>query len=91
MKTDTSEKGLEALIVAALTGQTSGSAPMGSEVREPRAAYGDAGYLEGDPNDYDREHAVDLDKLLDFLNKTQPKVVESLGLAEDGRGVLDQK
>lgn len=85
MATDTTEKGLEALIVAAMTGQTSlGSPVTGSEVREPQAPYGGAGYVEGDPDDYDREHTVGLNKLQEFLNKTQSKVVESLGLSEEG-------
>ncbi len=37
--TDTSEKGLESIIVASFVN--------------------DAGYQQGDPKDYDREHAVD--------------------------------
>jgi type I restriction enzyme, R subunit len=43
-----------------------------------------AGYAEGDSKDYDRDHAVDLAKLLDFLRTTQPEVVEQFGLANDG-------
>jgi len=82
--TDTSEKGLEALIVASLTEQPVSDKSTGSKIREARGTYSVAGYVEGDSNDYDREHAVDLAKLLDFLNKTQQKVVESLGLVEDG-------
>jgi len=62
--TDTSEKGLETIIVNSLCNE--------------------AGYQRGDPKDYDREHAVDLAKLLAFLSRTQPKVYESLGLAEEG-------
>jgi type I restriction enzyme, R subunit len=62
--TDTSEKGLEALIVTALIEES--------------------GYLAGDPSDYDREHALDLAKLLAFLRSTQPTAVEQLGLAEAG-------
>ena len=50
--TDTSEKGLESIIVASLVE--------------------DAGYVQGDPQDYDREHAIDLAKLLQFLAATQP-------------------
>ena len=46
MPTDTSEHGLESLIVASL-------------VKE-------AGYQQGNPEDYDREHAVDWPKLLSF-------------------------
>jgi type I restriction enzyme R subunit len=64
MTTDTSEKGLETLIVASLTGE--------------------AGYEQGKPEDYDRDHAVDLAKLLEFLQATQPEVVEQLGLDADG-------
>lgn len=63
-KTDTSEKGLESLIVASL-------------VQE-------AGYVAGDPKDFDREHAVDTAKLLQFLTATQPEVCTSLALTEDG-------
>lgn len=44
----------------------------------------DAGYAPGDPNDYDRDHAVDLEKLQAFLLITQPMAVEQLALGEDG-------
>lgn len=62
--TDTSEKGLESIIVASLVE--------------------DAGYVQGDPQDYDREHAVDLAKLLQFLAATQPETYEALGIDEEG-------
>jgi type I restriction enzyme R subunit len=64
MPTDTSEKGLESLIVSSLIE--------------------DAGYVAGDPKDYDREHSVDVAKLITFLKATQPEVVERLGIGEDG-------
>jgi type I restriction enzyme R subunit len=80
--TDISEKGLETLIVAALTGRE--PEPTGEEIRLRPLPYGGPDYVECDPKDYDREHAVDVAKLLAFLNVTQPKVVEVLGLAEDG-------
>ena len=48
-----------------------------------------AGYVQGDPKDYDRDHAVDLTKLLDFFLSTQPKVVSQLGL--DGEGIKLQQ
>lgn len=41
-------------------------------------------YVLGDPHDFDREHCVDLKQLLRFLEATQPKVLERLGIAEDG-------
>ncbi|MCL4543144.1 MAG: type I restriction endonuclease subunit R [Chloroflexi bacterium] len=81
--TDTSECGLEALIVAALTGQADVSAIATSAVCESRARYG-GGYVQGNPADYDRDHAVDVAKLLAFLRATQPKVVELLNLDTDG-------
>ena len=66
--TDTTEKGLENLIVAALTGTRSNAAPTGDGVHDPSAPYGGVGYVPGDPKDYDRDHAVDLAKLLAFLH-----------------------
>ena len=49
----------------------------------------DQGYALGDPKEYDRDHAVDLLKLLNFLLSTQPKVVSQLGL--DGEGIKLQQ
>ncbi|MFQ5851656.1 MAG: type I restriction endonuclease subunit R [Candidatus Binatia bacterium] len=83
MVTDTSEKGLESLIVAALTGNRSEGGQTGI-VADPAESYGGSGYVQGDPKDYDRDHAVDLAKLLGFLQTTQPDVFEKLGLANDG-------
>ena len=80
---DTSEKGLESLIVAAMTGHKTGQ-PDVPVVADERAKYGGVGYVSGDPEDYDRDHAVDLAKLLDFLQSTQSPVVEQLGLDADG-------
>lgn len=44
----------------------------------------EGGYERGDSKDYDREHAVDLAILLNFLKDTQPRAFDSLGLAQDG-------
>jgi type I restriction enzyme R subunit len=84
MKTDTSEKGLESLIVAALTGHDDESAPEPDKVRYQARGYGGAGYVQGDPRDYDRNHAVDLVKLLSFLEDIQPETVETLAIGQDG-------
>jgi len=62
--TDTSEKGLESIIVASLIGES--------------------GYVQGDAKDYDREHAIDLAKLLQFLVATQPDTFENIGIDEEG-------
>lgn len=44
----------------------------------------EGGYVQGDRDDYDRDHAVDLPKLLEFLKATQPKSFSQLGLETDG-------
>ncbi len=59
MHTDTTEKGLESLILAQMTS---------------------AGWLAGNPTDYDREYAVDLEKLTSFLQATQPRAIDALDL-----------
>lgn len=53
------------------------------EVHERPAAYS-AGWVCGRPEDYDREHCVDLAQLSAVLRETQPKAASSLSLAEDG-------
>jgi len=84
MTTDTSEKGLERLICTALTGAPCdpGTVQAGM-VREPGAPYGGSGWICGDPNDYDREYAVDPVQLRFFLRATQPKAAEALDLDQD--------
>ena len=62
--TDTSEWGLESLIVAGMVA---------------------AGWVQGQPSDYDREYTVDLEHLLRFLLATQPDTVTTLQLEEDGQ------
>ena len=59
MATDTSEKGLESIIVSALQQR---------------------GWIAGQPQEYEREHAVDLAQLTAFLEATQPKLFEALDL-----------
>jgi type I restriction enzyme R subunit len=80
---DTSEKGLESLIVSALVGAP-GEGPdrMGTGA-EPDLFFGGTQYVLGNPSAYDRDHAVDLEKLFEFLRATQPKVLEQLGITEN--------
>ena len=82
MTTDTTERGLERIICTALTGTACDPAQDGV-VQEPRAGYG-AGWVCGDPRDYDREYCVDLAQLSAFLGATQPEAAKSLDLAQDG-------
>lgn len=72
MPTDTTERGLETLIFAAMTEPSPGSPAEKSE------------WLAGKATDYDRGYCVDVPMLLAFLEATQPAVVAQLGLAEDG-------
>ena len=92
MTTDISEKGLEALIVAHLTGEVGSDEPLGA-VSDLRGRYRIGPYVEGNPKEYDRAHAVDWAKLLEFLQATQPKVVEQFDLENEGPqrlGLLDR-
>jgi hypothetical protein len=53
MPTDTSEKGLEALIVAAMTGPQAASPASVAAARQTAEPYGIPGWIPGDPHDYD--------------------------------------
>jgi type I restriction enzyme R subunit len=53
-------------------------------VAESPPFYNGAGYLCGDPADYDREYCVDLVQLSAFLRATQREVAEVLDLDEEG-------
>ena len=83
MTTDTSERGLERLICAALAGHPC-EPPSANTVAEPPASYGGVGWRGGSYLDYDREWCVDLVQLADFLRDTQPEAAEALALKEDG-------
>ena len=82
MTTDTSEEGIERLICEALTGAAC-DPPTDGVVRERPTSNG-AGWICGDPHDYDREFCLDLAQLSTFLRGTQPVAAGSLGLDEDG-------
>ena len=82
MKTDTSEKGLEDLIVAGLTGSGEGMLGNGS-VHEGAAGYGVGGWILGLAYDYNRDYALDLAQLSAFLAATQPELSQRLCLMQD--------
>lgn len=79
MTTDTSEKGLETLIMRHMTG-VDGLAVMPNKVTEPPAPYGGTGYFAGSPKDYDRAHALDVPQLFAFLRVTQPDAFKNLAM-----------
>ncbi|MPZ20586.1 MAG: DEAD/DEAH box helicase [Luteitalea sp.] len=82
MKTDTSERGLESLIVTAMTASAE-PAPLGEEPADRPVPTG-TGWLHGRPSDYDREYAVDVGQLIPFLMATQPEAASSLSLDDEG-------
>ena len=84
MTTDTSEWGLETLIVEHMTGRRTTTPPVGGMAEAPEPFIGLHNWLLGDPQDYNREYCVDLAQLTAFLRATQPEVAEALDLEQDG-------
>ena len=83
MSTDMTEKGLEDLIVAAMTGRPAASAGGGfAEAPEPFVGLHD--WRLGDPKSYDRAWTVDLAQLRALMAATQPPLVAALDLDRDG-------
>ena len=81
MTTDTSEKGLETLIMRHMTG-TDGLAVAPNRGAEAPAPYGGTGYFAGSALDYDRAHALDVPQLFAFLLSTQPDAFKKLAIAQ---------
>ncbi|MEP7303194.1 MAG: type I restriction endonuclease subunit R [Caldimonas sp.] len=81
MTTDTSEKGLETLIMRHMTG-TDGLAVPPNIVAERPLPYGGTGYAAGSAQDYDRPHALDVPLLFAFLRATQPEAFRKLAMAD---------
>ena len=84
MKTDTSEKGLEELIVRSMTGRTDVLVPAHEATETSVPVAGGTGWLLGDASHYDREYCVDLVQLRGFFLATQEHLVEALSLNTDG-------
>ena len=83
MTTDISEKGLEGLIVRAMTGRTDLLMPPHTPTGFDAPVSGGTGWLLGDPRHYDRGFCVDLVQLRGFLELTQPKAAQALALDSD--------
>ncbi len=82
MTTDTSEKGLEALIVADMTGRAAPPATDGL-AEEPEPFIGLHNWRLGDPKTYDRAWTVDLAQLRAFVAATQPPLLGAFDLDND--------
>src|SRR5438270_6355478 len=83
MPTDTSEKGLESLVVRAMTGRTELISPPHQATETAVPVAGGTGWLLGEPKHYDREYAVDIVQLRGFLRMTQEARAETLDLDHD--------
>jgi type I restriction enzyme R subunit len=81
MPTDTSEKGLETLLMRHMTG-TDGLAVVPNHVAERPPSYGGTGYTAGSAKDYDRAYALDVPQLFAFLRTTQPEAFKKLAIAD---------
>lgn len=79
MTTDTSERGLETLIMRHMTGED-GLAVTPNQVAEKPAPNIGSGYSAGSAKDYDREHALDVPQFFAFLRVTQPEAFKKLAL-----------
>jgi type I restriction enzyme R subunit len=83
LKTDTTERGLENLIVRAMTGRTEILVPPHQATDTATPVAGGTGWLLGDPAHYDREYCLDLTQLRGFVRATQEHLVEVLDLEHD--------
>jgi type I restriction enzyme R subunit len=89
---DTSEKGLETLIMLHMTG-VDGLAPLPEGVVTETPLPTGTGWVAGNPKDYDRTNALDVPQLRQFLQATQPDAFKKLGIADyrDTKDINRQK
>ncbi len=93
MTPDTSEKGLETLIMRHMTGTDGVASGSVEAVAETAPNKGGSGWFAGSPAAYDREFAVDSEQLFAFLMATQPEDWAKLGITnfKDKQGMARQK
>jgi type I restriction enzyme R subunit len=82
MKSDTSEKGLESLIVDSMTGVVSSRGGSGF-AEDPQPFVGLHNWLLGNPADYDRAWTIDLAQFRAFVAATQPTLTAAFDLDND--------
>jgi type I restriction enzyme, R subunit len=97
MPTDTTEKGLETLIMHHMTGEAGllENAPLVGETTDVIAAHkaGGAGWHAGFVLAYEKAHCIDAAQLFAFLHATQPETVAKLNITDyrDRKNILRQK
>jgi type I restriction enzyme R subunit len=82
--TDTTEKGLEELIVRAMTGRTDALLPAHIATETSAPVAGGTGWLLGDASHYDRDYCVDVVQLHGFVMATQEDLLDALSLGTGG-------
>ncbi len=80
MPTNTSEAGLETLIMRHMTGTDGLAVPPDTALERPDAV--GTGYFAGCPKDFDRAYAVDVVQLFAFLRATQPEGLKKLAMTD---------
>jgi type I restriction enzyme R subunit len=85
MTTDTSEKGLETLIIRHMTGVDGLSVASDSVADQPNTL--GTGYFAGSPKDFDRAQALDVPQLFAFLRATQSEAFKKLALTDDAKDI----
>ena len=98
MPTDTTEKGLETLIMRHMTGEDGFPQDGASGIQESpdQIAAGKAGvsgWIASRPNDYDRANAIDVVQLFAFLQATQADTLKKTGIGNyrDTKDIARQK
>ena len=93
MATDTTEKGLESLIMRHMTGSDGLVSGAAEVVAEATPLSGGNGWFAGNPAAYAREYAVDTEHLFSFLEATQPAEYAKLAIGDykDKTGMARQK
>jgi len=80
MTTDTTERGLESLIMRHMTGEDGFAVIAGCVAEAPQPI--SSGYFAGCPKDYDRDQALDVPQLFAFLRDTQPEAFQKQAMAD---------
>jgi type I restriction enzyme, R subunit len=81
LTTDTSEKGLETIIMRHTTGED-GLVVLAEEAAAKMPPFGGTGYIAGSAKSFDRAHAIDVTQLFAFLRATQPDPFKKLGMID---------
>src|ERR1700738_1667615 len=85
MTTDTSEKGLETLIMRHMNGVGGFAVALGAATKSPEPT--GTGYFAGSPKDYDRAQSLDVPQLFAFLRVTQAETFAKLAISDDPKDI----